>query len=119
GRDALGLALTAAGMLGAGLAPVLALAVPAFALIGLGNGIFYVSNRLMFQRQVPEHLHGRAFGLLVSVDSWAICLSVLMGGALVALLGARGTFTLAATGLLATTLALAATKNRILVPAKA
>ena len=72
-RDLLGLVLVTAGMIGAALAPVLALAVAAFAVLGVGNGIFIVSNRVMLQRHVAEHLHGRAFGLVSAFDSWGIC----------------------------------------------
>jgi MFS family permease len=119
GRDVLGFGALALGMLAAALAPVLALAVPAFALIGLGNGIFFVSNRLMLQRAVPEHLHGRAFGLLSAGDSWALCCAVVCGGALVAVWGARVTFTLAGVAMLVTGLVLAAGRSRRVVPAVA
>jgi MFS family permease len=95
-RDGLGLALVALGMAGAALAPVLSLAVAAFAVLGVGNGVFFVSNRVMLQRQVAEHLHGRAFGLASSFDSWGVCGAVLAGGVLVTALGARPTLMLAA-----------------------
>jgi MFS family permease len=94
-RDLLGLVLVAVGMLGAALAPVLVLTVLAFAVLGAGNGIFFVSNRVMLQRQVAEHLHGRAFGLVSSVDSWGVCAAVVLGGVLVATLGARPTLAIA------------------------
>ena len=94
-RDLLGLVLVTAGMIGAALAPVLALAVAAFAVLGVGNGIFFVSNRVMLQRHVAEHLHGRAFGLVSAFDSWGICAAVVLGGALVATTGARPTLALA------------------------
>jgi MFS family permease len=99
-RDGLGLALVAAGMVGAALAPVLILAVAAFAVLGVGNGIFFVSNRVMLQRQVAEHLHGRAFGLVSSFDSWGVCAAVLLGGLLVTTLGARPTLALAGAAML-------------------
>jgi len=94
-RDLLGLVLVTAGMIGAALAPVLALAVAAFAVLGVGNGIFIVSNRVMLQRHVAEQLHGRAFGLVSAFDSWGICAAVVLGGALVATAGARPTLALA------------------------
>ena len=94
-RDLLGLLLVAAGMVGAALAPVLPVALVAFAVLGVGNGIFFVSNRVMLQRQVAEHLHGRAFGLVSSFDSWGACVAVVIGGALVASAGARPTLALA------------------------
>ena len=98
-RDLLGLLLVAAGMIGAALAPVLALAVLAFAVLGVGNGIFFVSNRVMLQRQVAEHLHGRAFGLVSSFDSWGVCAAVVLGGVLVATAGARPTLAIAGVAL--------------------
>ena len=75
---------------------MLAVALVAFAVLGVGNGIFFVSNRVMLQRQVAEHLHGRAFGLVSSFDSWGVCVAVVLGGALVASAGARPTLALAA-----------------------
>lgn len=68
-RYLLGLVLLGASLVGASLAPVLGVAMAAFALSGLGNGVFVVSDRVLLQRLVPERLHGRAFGLLDAVDS--------------------------------------------------
>ena len=55
-----------------------------FAVSGLGNGLFVVSDRVLIQRLVPERLHGRAFGLLDTVDSWGFACALLAGGALAA-----------------------------------
>jgi MFS family permease len=99
-RELLGLLLVAAGMIGAALAPVLVLALAGFVVIGVGNGIFFVSNRVMLQRHVAEHLHGRAFGLVSSIDSWGVCGAVLIGGAFVTTLGARSTLAFAAAAML-------------------
>jgi MFS family permease len=104
-RDVLGLLIVAAGFLGAALAPVLALAVIAFAVLGVGNGMFFVSNRVKLQRRVAEHLHGRAFGLISSCDSWGACAAVVLGGALVATAGARPTLALAGAAMTAIALA--------------
>jgi hypothetical protein len=71
---------------------------------------------MVLQRAVRERLRGRAFGLVSSMDSWAICAAVVMGGAFVALIGARGTFTLAGLGLAALGLGLAASRARVVVP---
>ena len=53
-RYLLGLALLGAGLVGSALAPVLGLAMATFALSGLGNGLFVVSDRVLLQRIVPR-----------------------------------------------------------------
>jgi MFS family permease len=110
-RHLLGLALVTAGMVGAALAPALGAAVVAFAVLGVGNGIFFVSNRVMLQRQVAEHLHGRAFGLVSAFDSWGMCGAVLVGGALVAAAGARPALAIAGSAIAAIALVSAATAS--------
>jgi MFS family permease len=89
------IALLGLGLIGTGAAPMLPLAMLAFALAGAGNGLFLVTIRLMLQRLVPEALHGRAFGLQDAVDSWGFGAAILAGGALAANLGGRATFLLA------------------------
>jgi MFS family permease len=99
-RYLLGLALLGCGLVGSALAPALGLAMATFALSGLGNGLFVVSDRVLLQRLVPERLHGRTFGLLDSVDSWGFGGAVLAGGALASAYGGRTTFALAGAGTL-------------------
>lgn len=89
------IALLALGLLGTGAAPALPLAMLTFALAGVGNGLFLVAVRILMQRRIPEHLHGRAFGLQDAVDSWGFGAAILAGGALAASLGGRATFLLA------------------------
>jgi MFS family permease len=89
------IALLGLGLLGTGAAPALPLAMLAFALAGVGNGLFLVTVRVLMQRRIPEHLHGRAFGLQDAVDSWGFGAAILAGGALAAGLGGRATFLLA------------------------
>lgn len=100
GRYLLGLALLGCGLVGSALAPVLGLAMATFALSGLGNGLFVVSDRVLLQRLVPERLHGRTFGLLDSVESWGFGGAVLAGGALASAYGGRTTFAFAGVGTL-------------------
>ena len=78
-----------------------------FALSGLGNGLFVVSDRVLLQRIVPERLHGRTFGLLDAVDSWGFAGAVLIGGGIASALGGRVTFAVAGTGALLVWLAAA------------
>lgn len=89
------IALLGLGLLGTGAAPALPLAMLAFAIAGVGNGLFLVAVRVLMQRRIPEHLHGRAFGLQDAVDSWGFGAAILAGGALAASLGGRATFLLA------------------------
>ena len=89
------IALLALGLLATGAAPALPLAMLTFALAGVGNGLFLVTVRVLMQRRIPEHLHGRAFGLQDAVDSWGFGAAILAGGALATSLGGRATFLLA------------------------
>src|SRR4051812_495152 len=89
------IALLGLGLLGTGAAPALPFAMFAFALAGVGNGLFLVAVRMLMQRRIPEHLHGRAFGLQDAVDSWGFGAAILAGGALATSLGGRTTFLLA------------------------
>jgi MFS family permease len=95
GRYLTAIALLGLGLLGTGAAPVLPLAMLAFALAGAGNGLFLVAVRVLMQRRIPEHLHGRAFGLQDAVDSWGFGAAILAGGALATSVGGRATFLLA------------------------
>jgi MFS family permease len=95
-----GLALIAAGMLASALAPVTAIALLTFGLTGLGNGLYMVSSRLMLQRAIPEHLHGRGFGLADSIDAWGFGAAAILGGAVATAGGGRVTFALAGAGVL-------------------
>src|SRR3954452_790246 len=89
------IALLGLGLLGTGAAPALPFAMLTFALAGVGNGLFLVAVRVLMQRRIPEHLHGRAFGLQDAVDSWGFGAAILAGGALATSLGGRATFLLA------------------------
>jgi MFS family permease len=94
-RRGAALVLLAFGMLAAAVVPTLWLALPTFAVAGAANGLFTASNRLLLQRAIPEPVHGRAFGLVDSLDSWGFAIAVLAGGALTTALGGRATFAIA------------------------
>ncbi|MET0730384.1 MAG: MFS transporter [Solirubrobacterales bacterium] len=87
-----GLGGVAAGMLGTALAPGLGFAMCTFAFTGAANGLFCTSKTTMLHRAVPERAHGRAFGLLDSLDSWGFGLAVVAGGALATAFGGRWLF---------------------------
>jgi MFS family permease len=98
-RYLLAIALLGAGLLATASAPVLPLAMLAFSVAGVGNGLFLVTVRVLMQKLIPEAAHGRAFGLLDAIDSWGFGAAIVAGGALAASVGGRATFALA--GLLA------------------
>jgi MFS family permease len=99
-RYLLAIAALGLGLLGTAASPVLPVAMIAFALAGVGNGLFLVTVRTLMQLLIPEHAHGRAFGLLDAIDSWGFGASIVAGGALAASLGGRVTFAFAGTGAL-------------------
>ena len=109
-----GMALMVAGLAGSALAPAVGFAMLCFAVTGAGDGLFVVSDRVLLQRMVPERLHGRAFGVLDSVESWGFAGAVLGGGALAVAFGGRVTF--AAAGALMLVVLVAA--SRALSPAR-
>jgi MFS family permease len=90
-----GLAALAFGLLATAAAPTLMVAMVLFAVAGLGNGLFSVSNRTMLHAAIPERVHGRLFGLVDACDCWGFGLAVIAGGALVSTLGGRATFAIA------------------------
>ncbi len=85
----------AAGLLGTAASPTLAVAMLTFAVAGIGNGLFLVTVRVLMQKLIPEHAHGRAFGLLDAIDSWGFGAAIVGGGALAASVGGRATFAIA------------------------
>lgn len=86
----IGLALTGGGLITSGLAPTLWVALPAFALAGIGNGLVLVYERLLIQTTVEDSLMARIFGVRDALTAWAFAIAYLLGGALVVALGPRG-----------------------------
>ena len=118
-----GILVMAAGLLAAGLAPVYAVAVGAFALAGFGNGLLLVHVRLILQRTVPDELRGRVFGIRDTLESWAFAGAFASAGALVALTGTRTLFLIAGAGtlvvwLIAATTLKAAWEPEVAAPAE-
>ena len=93
------------GLAGSALSPVLGFAMLSFAVTGVGDGLFLVSDRVLLQRMVPERLHGRAFGVLDSVEAWGFGGAVLGAGVLATVFGGRATFAIAGAGMLIVLLA--------------
>jgi MFS family permease len=99
-RYLFGALAVAAGLIGLALSPVYAVAIPAFLVLGIGNGIVVVHERLIFQVTVPQRLTGRAFAVLDALGSWAFAVAYVVAGVLVALLGTRACLAVAGGGVL-------------------
>jgi MFS family permease len=99
-RYLFGALAVAAGLIGLALSPAYAVAIPAFLVLGIGNGIVVVHERLIFQVTVPERLTGRAFAVLDGLGSWAFGAAYLIAAAIVALLGTRACLAIAGGGVL-------------------
>ncbi len=95
-----GLAVCAAALLVIAVAPSLVLAVPAFFVLGLGNGVALSHENLILQTTVPDGLLGRAFGARNALASAAFVIAFLSAGALASTMGPRPLFALAGAGVL-------------------
>jgi MFS family permease len=91
----------AAGILGAALAPNIWVATLAMVVSGFGNGLAFPMTVLIVQQYTPDRLRGRAFTVIISAHNALLGLAMLAAGALVDLAGARWTYGLAATLLVA------------------
>ncbi len=98
-RFVLGLVLDGLGILACAAAPVMLVAVPAFALAGLGNGMYLVHERVFLQQTVPESFLARAYGTKDALASWGLGLAFLAAGGLLASTDPRTVLWLAGSGL--------------------
>lgn len=95
---AVGAAVLCAGLALIALAPTIWVALPMFAIAGLGNGLAVASARLILQQTVDAERLGGIYGIKDSFDASAVAASLFGAGLLVALIGARETFLIAAIG---------------------
>ena len=93
-----GLLVFALGLLALAVVPSLAVAFPVFAVIGWGNGLVIVHERLLMQRIVPDALMARAYAAADTVGSWAFAAAFLGAGVIVSLVGTRELFVVAGVG---------------------
>lgn len=97
-RFLVGLSVVSFGFVACGLAPSFAIAVPAFALAGVGNGIVLVYERLLIQTNVPDRLMARVFGVKDGLTAWAFATAFIAAGGLVDALGPRTLILIAGAG---------------------
>jgi len=99
-RFLVGLLAVAAGFGAAGLAPTYVVALGAFLLAGVGNGLVLVHERLILQGTVPDRLMGRVFGVRDAIGSWSFAAAFVGAGAILTLVGTRPLFLIAGAGVL-------------------
>jgi MFS family permease len=100
-RFLLGLLALAVGLIAAGVAPAYWVALATFALMGLGNGLVLVHDRLLLQTAVSDALMGRVFGIKDGLHSWAFGVAFVSAGGIIALVGTRELFVIAGVASLA------------------
>ena len=91
-----GMGLMGFGALAAGLSPNVWLGAACMAVGGAGNATAMVCNSLIVQRGAPDHLRGRAFTTIMSVNFALLGLGMAVAGPITEKVGARWTFALAA-----------------------
>ncbi len=82
----------AVALIGAGLAPLFAVALGALAVAGAANGIDNVATDTILQTRVPDALLGRVFSVRFTGYSAAEAIAYSLGGLLVDASGARQTY---------------------------
>jgi MFS family permease len=102
----IGLAVLGLGVAAGGLAPTMWMAIAAYGIGGVGDGIQMVGARTLLLQRAPEHIAGRACAVFTGLTVGAVSLGTAASAPLVALLGVRGA--ILAAGLAAIAAALAA-----------
>jgi MFS family permease len=91
----IGTVVTGLGIAAAAVAPVLWVALVAYAIGGLGNGFEVVSLRSLLNARSPAAVQGRVFALYTAAIMGAMSLGTAAAAVLVGSLGARGALSLA------------------------
>jgi MFS family permease len=99
-----GWAISAAGTLATGLAPVLLIAIGFQVLAGSGNGLDNIARDTLIQRTVPGAMLGRVYGLTGTAAFLSSGLAYAAGGVLLDFMSARTVFVIAGAGTFAAVL---------------
>ena len=91
----------AVGIVGAAVSPDVWVASCALLVAGLGNGLAFPTTVVIVQQSTSDALRGRAFTVIISAHNTLLGVGMLAAGALVASVGARWTYGIAAAFLLA------------------
>jgi MFS family permease len=108
--------LSVAGSFGGAIAPSVAVLAPFEAIAGAGNGIENVSMETIVQQRVPRGMIGRVYGLMSSMTSLGLGISMGIGGLVVDATSPRTAFLIASVGGVLSILAFAPTILRAPTP---
>jgi MFS family permease len=95
GAYAASIAAMAVALVAAAVSPNVWIASVVVVAMGVGNGIAVVANSLLVQRGAPDHLRGRAFTLVMSVNYSVLFVGMMIGGVVSDAVGARWTWGIA------------------------
>jgi MFS family permease len=101
-----GLVVLGVGVAAGALAPTMWMAIAAYGIGGIGDGMQMVGARTLLLQRAPEHIAGRACAVFTGMTVGAVSLGTAASAPLVALLGVRGA--LFAAGMAAVVAAVAA-----------
>jgi MFS family permease len=85
-----GLVVLGVGVCAGALAPTMGLAIAAYGIGGIGDGVQMVGARTLLLQRAPEHIAGRACAIFTGMTFGAVSLGTAASAPLVALLGIRG-----------------------------
>ena len=86
----IGLAVMGLGVVAGALSPTMWLAIVAYGIGGIGDGIQMVGARTLLLERSPAHIAGRTMAILTGLTMGAISLGTAIASPVVALLGIRG-----------------------------
>jgi MFS family permease len=109
-----GLVVLGLGVAGGALAPTMWMAIAAYGIGGIGDGIQLVGTRALLLQRAPEHIAGRACAIFTGFTFGAISIGMAVSAPLVALFGIRGAlFAAGAASILAAAVALGLRLQRL------
>jgi len=86
----IGLVVLGLGIAGGALSPTMWMAIAAYGLGGIGDGVQLVGARALLLQRTPEHIAGRACAVFTGLTMGAVSIGMAVSAPLVALLGIRG-----------------------------
>jgi MFS family permease len=86
----IGLVVLGLGVAAGALSPTMWLAIVAYGIGGIGDGVQMVGARTLLLQRAPEHIAGRACAVFTGLTFGAVSIGTALSAPLVALLGVRG-----------------------------
>jgi MFS family permease len=109
-----GLVVLGLGVAAGAVAPTMWMAIAAYGIGGIGDGIQVVGARTLLLQRAPEHIAGRACAVFMGLTFGAVSIGMAVSAPLVALFGVRGAlFAAGAASILAALVALGLRLHRL------